>query len=304
MKMLPLNDKKKIPSLGLGTWRSDKENVGQAVEKAITSYGYRHIDCASIYGNEKEIGQAFHTVLSTHEIPRETLFVTSKLWNTDHNPVNVEKACRQTLHDLRLDYLDLYLMHWGVSFVHGEDLVPMGADGLVKTEPISIQQTWHAMEDLVKKGLVKSIGVANFTAPMIVDLLSFAKVRPVVNQIEIHPYNAQQELVEYCHTQKIQVTAYSPLGSAGDREEKPLSDKVVIEIATRMKKSPAQVLIRWSLQRGLVVIPKSTVFSRIAENIEVFDFDLSEHDMKQINTLNKNFRFVDPAKLWGIPYFS
>lgn len=303
MKILTLNNKKQIPVLGLGTWRSDKKQVAQAVEKAVLQDGYRHIDCASIYGNEKEIGRAFNKILSSGKVARDQLFVTSKLWNTDHNPNNVEAACRKTLEDLQLEYIDLYLVHWGIAFVHGEDLEPIGKDGLVKTEPIPTKETWQAMEVLVKKGLVKSIGVANFTAPMIVDLLSYAKIKPVMNQIEIHPYNSQEELVNYCHKKDIHVTAYSPLGSSGENKNKPISDKVVLGLAKAHGKTAAQILIKWSFQRGIAVIPKSTNLNRIAENINVFDFELSDSEIDKLNRLNKNYRFVDPVEWWGIPYF-
>ncbi len=303
MKTVVLNNKKHIPSLGLGTWRSDKNEVTSAVEQAITKYHYRHIDCASIYGNQKEIGKAFHSVFAENQISREEVFITSKLWNTDHHPDNVETACRQTLRDLQLDYLDLYLIHWGIAFAHGPDLEPIGEDGIVRTEPVSIQQTWQAMERLVEKGLVRSIGVANFTTPMMIDLLSYAKVKPVMNQIEIHPYNIQQELVDYCHKHKIQVTAYSPLGSSDVNQQRPIDDKVVIDIARILKKTPAQILIRWLLQRKLIVIPKSTQLTRIAENIDVYDFELPEREMARLSNLDRSYRFVDPIKWWGIPYF-
>lgn len=298
-----LNNTLKIPSLGLGTWRSEKLQAGTAVEFALTSAGYKHIDCASIYGNEKEIGEVFHKVFSAGHIKREEIFITSKLWNTNHHPDHVEAACRKTLADLRLEYLDLYLVHWGIAFEYGENPEPV-RNGAAKTEPVALYQTWKAMEQLVKKGLVKSIGVANYTAPMILDLLAYAKIVPVTNQIEIHPYNSQEELVKYCQKNQIHVTAYSPLGSVDDGETRPLEDLVIKELAAKYSKSPAQVLIRWSLQRGLIVIPKSTNPTRITENSNVTDFELSLDDIKAINGLNKNHRYVDPSDWWGIPYFS
>lgn len=300
---ITLSNKTRMPVLGLGTCRSSRNKISQVIKSAITNYNYRHIDCASIYRNEKEIGHAFHKLLTSKAVKREELFITSKLWNTNHNPKYVEKACRKTLKDLQLIHLDLYLMHWGVAFPHGNNLEPIGKDGFVITENISIQQTWQAMEKLVKKGLVKSIGVANFTAPMLVDLLTYAKVKPVINQIEIHPYNSQAELVKYCHKKGIAVTAYSPLGSFGNIQSKPIADKIVLAIAKSHKKSPAQVLIRWSLQRGLIAIPKTENPKRLAENINVFNFELSKTEMEQINQLNKNLRFVDPTTWWSIPYF-
>lgn len=295
-----LNNGYKVPIIGLGTWKSDKKTVGLAVKHAINKAGYRHIDCASIYGNEKQIGLVFGELLSSSKIQRRDLFVTSKLWNTDHNPKRVEKACRQTLKDLQLEYLDLYLMHWGVAFKPGRGLKPLGKDGVVITEAVSIQETWRAMEGLVKKGLVKSIGVANFTAVMLVDLLTYAKIKPVMNQVELHPYNSQTELIDFCRHHGMAVTAYSPLG----RGQRLLNDNVIKAIAKNHHKSPAQVVLNWGINRNIVVIPKSTHPKRIEENITVFDFKLTDGEVEKINGLNKNCRLVNPVGWWGIPYFS
>jgi len=294
-----------IPTLGLGTWESPKGEVKAAVESAILEADYRHIDCAAVYGNEREVGEALNTVFK-NGISREELFITSKLWNTNHKPDDVETACRNTLSDLQLDYLDLYLVHWGLAFKHGDIPHPVGKDGKAILENVSIQETWQAMEQLVKKGLVKSIGVANFTTMMLVDLCSYATIQPMMNQIELHPYNSQADLVSFCGQRNIAVTAYSPLGRQGVANADGLKlavDPVIQNIAQKYGKSEAQILLNWAINRGTVAIPKSVNSARIKENKAIFDFGLTETEMNQINGLNKNHRFVDPSSFWGVPYF-
>lgn len=302
-KELKLNNNKKMPILGFGTWQSNQGIVGKAVEDAIIS-GYRHVDCAKAYLNEKEIGDSISNLISNDKVKRNELFVTGKLWNADHDPRNVVKTCKESLLDLKLDYLDLYLMHWGLSFDPDPGADQLDKNGIIKLEQVSIQETWKAMELLVNDGLVKSIGVSNFTSPMIIDLLSYCKITPVINQIEIHPYNTQQELVGFCHKKDIQVTAYSPLGGTGNANKSPLMENVVGKIAKKYKKTPAQILIRWNIERGISVIPKTTNSKRIKENIDVFDFFLDKDEVERMNNLNKNYRFVDPINFWGIPYFN
>jgi diketogulonate reductase-like aldo/keto reductase len=300
-----LNDGNIIPVLGLGTWKAEQSLVGEAVKFALTKAGYKHVDCASIYKNEPEIGEAFKDAFNS--VKREDVFITSKLWNTEHRPENVEAACRKTLSDLNLEYLDLYLMHWGVAFKKGgEDLEPLNKDGKIITDTVSVRDTWQAMEQLVKKGLVKSIGVANFTGPMLIDLLSYAQIKPAMNQVELHPYNTQDELIDFCNYKEIAVTAYSPLGRQGaDREGPRLFDEKLIEsLSQKYKKTKAQVLLNWAVSRGTIAIPKSTTPERIAENIDIFDFELTESEKNDLNSLNKNYRFVNPRNWWGIPYFS
>jgi diketogulonate reductase-like aldo/keto reductase len=302
-KTIKLNSGHEMPLLGLGTWKSEPNKVGDAVKYALTEAGYKHIDGAAIYRNEPEIGKVYNEVFKS--INREDVFITSKLWNTNHAPQNVEEACRQTLKDLQLEYLDLYLMHWGIAFEHGGDLEPM-KDGKVVTEKTSIRETWEAMEKLVNLGLVKSIGVANFTTMMLTDLLTYAKIVPAINQIELHPYNSQQSLVDFCLSHGIKVTAYSPTGRMGvdlNNMARLHTDPVVQKIATKHNKSVAQILISWAVTRGTIVIPKSTTPSRIKENIEIFDFEMDKSDMSDLNSLEKALRYVDPSDWWGIPYF-
>jgi diketogulonate reductase-like aldo/keto reductase len=302
-KQQKFNDGNSIPVLGLGTWKSEKNLVGEAVKFAITKAGYRHIDCASIYRNEPEVGKAFKETFNF--VKREEIFITSKLWNTEHRAEYVEKACRKTLSDLKLDYLDLYLMHWGIAFPHGENLEPVDKEGYAITDNVSIQETWKAMETLVKKGLVKSIGVANFTTMMLVDLLTYATIIPIMDQIELHPYNTQEELIEFCKYKNMAVTAYSPLGRQGaDREGPRLFDEPVVEsLAQKYKKTKAQILLNWAVGRGTIAIPKSTTPERIVENIDIFDFELTDEEKNDLNSLNKNYRFVNPSSWWRIPYF-
>jgi diketogulonate reductase-like aldo/keto reductase len=313
---LTLSTGAKMPVLGLGTWKSPTDKAGKAVEYALAEAGYCHIDGAAIYRNEEEIGATYKKIFGQNIRKREDIFITSKLWNTEHRRTAVRKACENTLKDLQLEYLDLYLMHWGIATMPSD--VPamnakgrwnerLDANGFLMTEAVPVRETWEAMEELVGLGLVKAIGVANFTAPMLVDLLTYAKIPPAVNQIELHPYLQQQELVDFCAYKKIVVTSYSPLGSPENYkvESGPmlLEDPTINAIAKSHGKSAAQVLIRWAIQRNTVVIPKSVTPGRMKENIDVFNFALTEAQMKTIAGLNRNIHFVNPSGWWKIPYF-
>jgi alcohol dehydrogenase (NADP+) len=302
-RLLMLNNGNMMPVVGLGTYKSEPNQVGDAIKYAIQEVGYAHIDGASVYHNEEEIGETYQEVFKT--IKRENVFVTSKLWNTDHNPKDVETACKKTLSDLHLEHLDLYLMHWSVAFANTGEQEPKGSSGQVLMQDISVRQTWEAMENLVNKGLVKSIGVANFSCVMLHDLLTYAKIMPVNNQIEVHPYNTQTELITYCQSKNIVVTAYSPLGRQGVSTvsgPRLFSDPLILDMAAKYAKTPAQILINWAIQRRTVVIPKSVTPERIKENFQVFDFDITAADVAQIEALNQNLRFLVPGS-WGIPYF-
>ena len=299
-----LNTGAPMPMIGLGTWKSAKDKVGQAVGYALVEAGYRHIDCASVYGNEKEIGESLAAVFENGVVPRGDVFITSKLWNSAHKKDAVLVACKKTLSDLKLDYLDLYLMHWATATPGGDSEV-VDENGILITEKVPIRETWEAMEDLVQSGLVKAIGVANFTAPLVCDLLSYARIPPSVNQIELHPYFQQSRLLEFLTSRNIAVTAYSPLGRPGndDMGARLIEDETIVRIARAHKKTPAQALLRWGIQRNTVVIPKSTYPERIKENIDVFDFELSNNNMDAIGELERGLRLVDPY-FWGkIPYF-
>lgn len=231
---------------------------------------------------------------------RSQLFVTSKLWNNKHHPEDVEAACRNSLADLGLDYLDLYLIHWPTGFLRGDEKFPKNEDGSVKYDfDIHPTDTWLAMEKLVEKGLVKSIGVSNFNSVQIADILEKGKIVPATNQVECHPYLNQSKLLNFCKERGITITAYSPLGSPDRPWAKPddvklLDDAKLRAIAAKYNKSTAQLLIRWQVQRGVVVIPKSVTPSRIEENFNVFDFELTAEEMKEIDSFDCAGRIILP----------
>jgi len=287
----------KIPILGLGTWQSKPGEVKNAVMAAIDA-GYRHIDGAFCYQNENEVGDGIRAKIDEGKVKREDLWYTSKLWSTHHHPDDVEKACRDALKVTQMDYFDLYLMHWPMAFKRGDNFWPLGDDGKLICENTDYVDTWKAMETLVEKGLVRAIGLSNFPVPWIQRILDLPNKVPISNvQVEMHPYLAQQELVDFCKSKGMTVTAYSPLGSParpGKATGDPvlMEDSVVNEIAKSKGRTPAQVLVRYSLQRGIICIPKSVTPSRIQANFEVLDFELSENEMKQLKEINKDFRFL------------
>lgn len=311
-----LNTGAKIPSVGLGTWQT-KGDICRAAVRTALEVGYRHVDCAHLYGNEVEVGQALAEALGggLPGLRREALFVTSKLLCTTNTPKRVEAAVEVSLKNLTLSYLDLYLIHWPDTSSLGDATDPPHKQG--KPSP-RIKETWRAMERLVEKGLVRAIGVSNFSISQIEELLSFAKIVPAVNQVELHPFWRQDDLLKFCHAKGIHMSAHTPLGlpgsslrstqdhcSSGEHESTValmrsrsghapmLKTSVVETIAERVHKTPAQVVLRWAIQRGTSVLPRSLHPERIKLNFNILNWSLSDSDWNEINSMEPQLPLID-----------
>ncbi|CAI5759856.1 unnamed protein product [Candida verbasci] len=318
---IKLNSGHSMPQIGFGCWKLDESSASEQIYNAIKE-GYRLFDGAEDYGNEKQVGQGIKKAIDEGLVKREELFIVSKLWNSYHDPKNVEIALDKTLSDLGLDYLDLFLIHFPISFkfVPIEEKYPPGfycGDGdNFHYENVPILNTWNALEKLVKAGKIKSIGISNFNGSLIYDLLrgirSQGGIEPSVLQIEHHPYLQQPRLIEYVQGQGIAVTAYSSFGPQSfiELESKKAKDTPTLfehdtikSIADKHGKSPAQVLLRWATQHGIAVIPKSNNPKRLGQNLNVNDFKLSDEDIKEIAKLDIGLRFNDPWDWDKIPIF-
>ena len=297
METLIFKNNDEMPMLGLGTWKSSKGEVYKAVREAI-NIGYKHFDCAWIYENESEIGGALTDAIKNGDVKREELWITSKLWNNRHGKENVKTGIKDSLNSLNLDYLDLYLIHWSVA-LKPDVIFPQKPDDFYSLEEKPLTATWSGMEKCVEDGLAKHIGVSNFSVKKLKELITNSGIQPEMNQIELHPLLQQKKMLDFCKAKNIHLTAYSPLGSmdriqdfkAAD-EPNLLENSVIKNIAENNKCMPAQVLIKWAIQRGTSVIPKSTNSERLKQNFEAQKINLSVNDMNKIAGLDKHYRFI------------
>ena len=299
-----------MPAVGLGLWKLDLDEVADTVYNAIKT-GYRHLDSAADYGNEKQVGEGIARAIADGLCRREDLWITSKLWNTFHRQEHVQAACKKSLDDLGIEYFDLYLVHFPIAlkYVDFNDRYPPEwifnpGDEYPAMEPdaVPLSETWTAMEGLVENQLARKIGVCNYSAVLLHDLMSYARIKPAMLQIESHPYLTQEALIRTAQAYNIAVTAFSPLGAlsyvsidmatAGDSV---LSEPVVIKAAERAGATPAQVVLRWGVQRGTAVIPKTSKIERLVENLTLSNFSLTDEEMSSISALDQNRRFNDPG---------
>ena len=297
MKYLQFSNNDKIPMLGLGTWKSAKGEIYQTVRKAI-EIGYRHFDCALIYGNEHEIGQAISDAINNREVTRNELWITSKLWNNRHKIVDIQPTIEITLDSLRLDYLDLYLIHWPVALINSVNYPKDGSE-MIDLKHIPLAETWQGMIALKENNLTKHIGVSNFSIKKINELINETGVCPEALQLELHPFLQQNKIVEFANANNIILTGFCPLGSS-DRplnrisagEPKLFENKTIIDIAQEKGNTPAQIMLAWAINRGTSVIPKSVNPQRLKENLEAATIELSPLEMEKINQLDQHYRYI------------
>ncbi|KAL8222240.1 UNVERIFIED_CONTAM: Aldo-keto reductase 1 member C4 [Gekko kuhli] len=308
-----MNDGNKIPVLGFGTYSPDDAEKSKCEEatKVAIEVGFRHIDGAYLYNTEEQIGRAVREKIADGTVRREDVFYTGKLWSTFYRPELVRTCLEQSLKKLQFDYMDLFIMHNPYALQPGPNPLPLGENGKLIYDNVDLHQTWEAMEACKEAGLVKSIGVSNFNCQQLEMILSKPglKYKPVLNQVESHPYLNQSKMLAFCKSKDILLEAYSALGSQRNaawlNKETPvlLEDPVLAAVAKKYNRSPALVALRYQLQRGLVVLVKSYTKKRIEENIQVFNFHLSQEDMKSIDGLHRNQRYLKVDAFLGHPQY-
>ncbi|MEA5403199.1 aldo/keto reductase [Arcicella sp. DC2W] len=297
MKYLQFSNNDSIPMLGLGTWKSAKGEIYQTVRKAI-EIGYRHFDCALIYGNEQEIGQAISDAINNREVTRNELWITSKLWNNRHKKVDIQPTIEITLDSLKLEYLDLYLIHWPIALLNSVNY-PQDGSEMIDLKHIPLTETWQGMIALKENNLTKHIGVSNFSIKKINELISETGVCPEALQLELHPFLQQNKIVDFANANNIILTGFCPLGSS-DRpinrisagEPKLFENKTIIDIAQEKGNTPAQIMLAWAINRGTSVIPKSVNPQRLKENLEAANIELTLLEMEKINQLDQHYRYI------------